>query len=110
MDNQSAIRIKRKLAEEFRQQLTYGIPTAKDEAGLRRLANQLREKKVVVKYEIKNSHTVFASVYFLLCSSRITLILLITSGYYLVLKVIKVQMSTLGMPIRSRYQLSVHGF
>ena len=61
MDNQSAIRIKRKLAEEFRQQLTYGIPTAKDEAGLRRLANQLREKKVVVKLFLK--HSLHAKLY-----------------------------------------------
>ena len=38
IDNQTAIRLKKKLAEEFREQLTVGAPTNEDEAGLRRLA------------------------------------------------------------------------
>src|SRR3990167_5689622 len=37
MDQNMAVRLKRKLAEEFRDQLTLGAPTAEDEAGLRRL-------------------------------------------------------------------------
>ncbi|MFI5252372.1 MAG: helicase-related protein [Bacteroidota bacterium] len=49
IDNQTVIRLKRRLAEEFREQLTYGSPTNEDEAGLRRLAKQIRTKKVVVK-------------------------------------------------------------
>ena len=38
LDNQSALRLKKRLAEEFRNQLILGVPTNADEAGLRRLA------------------------------------------------------------------------
>ncbi|MCK4794628.1 MAG: hypothetical protein KAV87_63445 [Desulfobacteraceae bacterium] len=42
MDNQSAIRLKKQLAEEFRRQLTFGAPNNEDEAGLRQLARRLK--------------------------------------------------------------------
>ena len=49
LDNQAALRLKKRLAEEFREQLTLGAPTNQDEAGLRRLARQIKARKVVVK-------------------------------------------------------------
>ena len=61
MDNQTAIRMKRKLAEDFKTQLTVGVPTNEDEAGLRRLAAQIRAKKVVVKLYLR--HTLHAKLY-----------------------------------------------
>ena len=38
VSNGVAVRLKKRLAEAFRDQLTLGTPTARDEAGLRRLA------------------------------------------------------------------------
>jgi len=49
LDNQIAVRLKKRLAEEFRDQLARGAPTDADEACLRRLAKQIRSRKVRVK-------------------------------------------------------------
>lgn len=53
ISNQAVIRFKRRLAEEFRNQLTFGAPNDEDEAGLRRLAAQLQEGKLIVKLFVR---------------------------------------------------------
>ena len=63
IDNQTATRLKKKLAEEFRQQLMFGAPTNEDEIGLRRLAEQIRSKKVIVKLFLR--HPLHAKLYLL---------------------------------------------
>ncbi|MBX3329882.1 MAG: hypothetical protein KF722_05745 [Nitrospira sp.] len=63
MDNQTAVRLKKKLAEEFRSQLTFGVPTNEDETGLRRLAVHIKAKKLVVKLFLR--HPLHAKLYLL---------------------------------------------
>src|SRR2546428_6888096 len=63
IDNQAALRLKKKLAQDFREQLTLGAPTNQDEAGLRRLAAQIRSNKVVVKLFLR--HPLHAKLYLL---------------------------------------------
>src|SRR2546429_2869057 len=69
MDNQTALRLKKRLAEEFRSQLASGVPTNADEAGLRRLAAQIKAGKVVVKLYLR--HLLHAKLYLLYRSDRI---------------------------------------
>ncbi len=61
IDNKGAIALKKKLAESFRNQLCYGVPTDADEAGLRRLLRQLKSGKVVVK--LFTSYPLHAKLY-----------------------------------------------
>ncbi len=63
MDNRTALRLKKRLADDFRNQITIGAPTNEDERGLHRLAAQLKEKKVVVKLFLR--HPLHAKLYLL---------------------------------------------
>ncbi len=70
MDNKTALKLKKELAQTFREQLTIGAPTSRDEAGLRRLARQIKAGKVVVKLFLR--HTLHAKLYLLFRNDVIT--------------------------------------
>ena len=61
IDKQTALRLKRRAAEEFRTQLTLGAPNNEDEVGLRRLSVQLKAGKVLVKLFLR--HSLHAKLY-----------------------------------------------
>jgi superfamily II DNA or RNA helicase len=63
LDVQTAIRLRRQLAQQFREQLTYGKQTNADELALQQLAQQVREQKVVVKLFLR--HSLHAKLYLL---------------------------------------------
>ena len=61
IDHAEMIKLKKKLAYEFKEQLTVGTPTERDEIYLRKLSTQLKAKKVVVKLHLK--HQLHAKLY-----------------------------------------------
>jgi superfamily II DNA or RNA helicase len=61
LDNNEAIKFRKKIAKEFKEQLTIGNPTNEDEKALRQLAKQLRDKKAVVKLHLR--HQLHAKLY-----------------------------------------------
>ena len=61
VDSKRVAQLRRQVADEFRKQLTIGIPTGNDEAGLRRLARQLRKGKLRVKLFLR--HPLHAKLY-----------------------------------------------
>ena len=69
IDQGSAMVLKRKLAQDFRDQLMVGIPTNLDETGLRRLAAQITTGKLVVKLFLR--HPLHAKLYLLFRQDRL---------------------------------------
>jgi superfamily II DNA or RNA helicase len=61
IDQTEALKLKKKLAQEFKQQLTIGTPTETDEIALRKLSRQMKEGKVVVKLHLR--YTLHAKLY-----------------------------------------------
>ncbi len=61
IDQAEAVKLKKRLAQEFKEQLTIGTPTEADERALRKLSQQMKDKKVVVKLHLR--YTLHAKLY-----------------------------------------------
>ncbi len=73
IDQSKAVKIRKELAIEFKEQLTIGIPTEEDEKGLRKLSLQIKKKKVVVKLYLR--HPLHAKLYLLFRDDKINSII-----------------------------------
>lgn len=60
-DNKMLTKLRKEAAREFKNQLTIGNPTNADEAGLRRLVKQLKERRLQVKLFLR--HSLHAKLY-----------------------------------------------
>jgi superfamily II DNA or RNA helicase len=61
IDQAEIVKLKKRLALEFKEQLTIGSPTEKDEIYLRKLSKQLKDNKVVIKLHLR--HPLHAKLY-----------------------------------------------
>lgn len=61
IDQAEAVKLRKRLAQEFKDQLTIGTPTEADELALRKLSQQMKDKKVVVKLHLR--YTLHAKLY-----------------------------------------------
>lgn len=61
LDSKKATELRRRMAHEFRRQLTIGYPTERDEQFLKKLSRQIREKRLAIKLYLKN--TLHAKLY-----------------------------------------------
>ncbi|MEA5509267.1 helicase-related protein [Crocosphaera sp. UHCC 0190] len=61
IDSAEVTRLRKRVAEDFRQQLLIGTPTNDDEIGLQKLKKQLQSKKLVVKLYLR--HPLHAKLY-----------------------------------------------
>ncbi|TMC15280.1 MAG: NgoFVII family restriction endonuclease, partial [Chloroflexi bacterium] len=63
IDQATVVRLKKRVAQDFRAQLLVGAPSNEDEQGLRRLSAQLRAGRLVVKLYLR--HRLHAKLYLL---------------------------------------------
>jgi superfamily II DNA or RNA helicase len=70
VDNEKAITAKRKYAEDLKKQISSGIPNNKDLANLRKLLDQLKNKKIIVKLFLR--HKLHAKLYLSYPNNKIT--------------------------------------
>lgn len=70
VDQGTVSKLRKSLAQEFKDQLTIGIPTEEDEIGLRKLLSQIKSKKVVVKLFLR--HPLHAKLYLIFRDDKIS--------------------------------------